>query len=143
MGTGGKMKEEVSEVLQQYLHRDVRLRVWYGNPDTGKAWPEEFDVVGYVGRSTAFREENKIYLLVHSRRSMGGPAMLVDHIVRIDRTDTGRTLYEHAHFDPGTYTIDGTEVERDGDLVARFGSRREAEKYVQFMRGERYTKGGK
>lgn len=55
-------------------------------------WNEQFDVTGYVGRSTG---PIKVPLLIHNRRSLGGPAILDHCIIGVRETGKdGRLLYQ-------------------------------------------------
>lgn len=137
-----------------YAKRDSdggRVRIWYGDTETGRAWQEEHDVLGYVGRSTG---EHKIPLLVYSRRSRGGGAILTENIVRIDSTDGG-TIYKHPTFSSGFDhgRVGSTPPDRDGgrsrpfsvvnddgEYVAAFESEAQALRWLAFMRGDRYSK---
>lgn len=129
-----------------YSNRD-RVRVWYGDSVTGRAWLEENDVLGYIGRSTG---KIKAPLLIANKSSMGGGALLDHCIVRIDTTK-GRTLYKHPNFQSGT---EGSKIIRgsrnpgfpfavqnpEGDNYACFSTEEKAKNWLAFMRGERYQK---
>ena len=128
--------DAVKRVLENAMHSRRRLRLFYGDAVTGKDWGEEYDVLGYIGRSGG---NVKIPLLVNNRRSLGGPAILDHCIVKI--MDGRRTLYEHPHYDAGHYEInDDHEVARDGETVARFKSHKQAANYVAYMLGQRSRK---
>lgn len=121
-----------------------RVRVFYGDTQTGKAWAEENDVSGYVGRSCG---RVKVPLLIANSRSMGGGAMLSHCIVAIVRTSDKKCIYKHPTFDAGEWRIappsaDGfaAEVLHNGKVHARFKSEESANRYCQFMRGERFNK---
>lgn len=135
--------EQVARALTNAKFTGTRVRIWYGDTTTGKAWPEEHDIIGYVGNSTG---SIKAPLLVHNKRSMGGPAILDQCIVRIDTT-RGYTLYKHTSFTTGdwrlSYTPMGVAVIKDGGTHAVFNedkSEHKARLYIAFMRGERYSK---
>ncbi len=119
-----------------------KIRVFYGDPDTGRSWHEENDVAGMIGRSMG---PIKVPLMLKSRRSDGGPALL-DHCVVAVVSGPGRFDYRHPGFDPGKWSwkqeIDGKYVEAaycDGQLHARFGKAGQAARYCEFMRGERLS----
>lgn len=132
---------EIMYALLQAYESGRRIRLWYGDPDTGSAWPEEHQVTGYVHRSTGPRQ---IFILVHNRRSTGGGGILGRCIVRIDYTDTGETIYQHPDFDSGFWTI----YQRGDDVIvglntyrhARFPDWDRARRYVHFMKGYRYNR---
>lgn len=101
---------EVIRILEHArLNRD-RLHVSLGfteGPSIGQDWLEENDVYGFIGRSTG---TIKIPLLIHNRRSLGGPGLLDHCIVRI-RTSTGnRVLYQHP-----SYHHDDLEIRRKSE----------------------------
>lgn len=102
--------QQVRDVLADHLrtrsHQEaIRLRILYGNTQTGEAWITEeyrqkFDVrsdgeIGYIGRSTG---QYKIPLAVYNASNIGGSAILTDCIVRIETTRGGRVLYSHPNF---------------------------------------------
>lgn len=142
----------VQKTLERaYSLRDTeagRVRIWYGDTETGRAWQEEHDVLGYVGRSTGVQ---KVPLLVFSRRSTGGGAILTEKVVRVDWTDGG-TIYKHPTFSSGFEhgrvgtTPSGRDggrsrpfsvVNDDGEYVAAFDREESARRWLAFMRGDR------
>lgn len=138
-----------------YARRDSdegRIRIWYGDTDTGRAWQEEYDVLGYVGRSMGTQ---KVPLLIFSRRSIGGGAILTEKIVRIDWVKGAHALYKHPTFSSGFErarigtTPPGRDwgssrpfsvVNDDGEYVASFERETQARRWLEFMRGDRYSK---
>lgn len=139
------LKSEALQAVERAYAAKYRVRIWYGDTETGQAWPEEWDVTGYIGRSTAYKEEDKIFLLVNNRRSLGGPGLLMDCIVRIDTTN-GRTLYKHSTFSAGQWGFsvdpDSSEfiVHHNGKAHAKFPDPVKASRYIDFMTGKRYSK---
>lgn len=128
-----------------------RVRIWYGDTETGRAWPEECDVLGYVGRSSGVQ---KVPLLIFDRRSSGG-AILTEKIVRIDWVEGADSLYKHPTFSSGFEharigaTPPGRDwgrsrpfsvVNDDGEYVAAFERETQARRWLEFMRGDRYSK---
>lgn len=69
-----------------------KLRLHYGDLTTGRDWLEENDVVGFIGRSTGIQ---KAPLILKSKRSDGGPAVLDQCIVRLADANTGEELWRH------------------------------------------------
>lgn len=135
--------QEVRSAILQAHRLGGRVRVFYGSQETGEAWPEENDVSGCIGRSTG---RVKVPLIVAPGAS-GGDAMLAHRVVAL-RSDAG-WLYRHPKFDPGTWgampgDIPGyAEVAmHNGSVHARFKKAGAAERYCQFMRGERLTRMG-
>ena len=87
--------ERVVELLEQCREDGRRIRVWYGDHDSGLSWGDEH--VGYVSRSMG---PNKIPILCHNKRSFGGCGILDDCIVRItlSRKPDENVLYQHRNF---------------------------------------------
>lgn len=133
----------VITALESARANGTRIRLWLGDANTGKAWAEEYDVIGTISRSMG---PMKIPLLIHSRRSMGGGGILTACIVAIKST-AGRWLYRHPSFDPGAYTLrpcdhpDGyTREALDAEGVhARFKSETRARNWAAFMVGDRFA----
>lgn len=133
-----KDDSKLYQVLNDCYEAKKRIRVWYGNRYEGRAWAEEYDVTGTVGRSCG--GYFNIPLLINNRRSWGGSALLVACILRIDDTATHRTLYSVENFTVGKFSIDGKEVYLDGALCRRFDTEKQANRWVDFMTGKRYSK---
>jgi hypothetical protein len=139
--------EKVKSALQLARSGDLRVRIWYGDTVTGRAWLEEHDVLGYIGVSTG---KIKAPLLIPRQNSMGGGALLDHCIVRI-MTTSGRTLYKHPNFESGT---EGARIVRGtrnpgfpfgvrnptGEIFATFSTEQKAKNWLAFMRGERFQK---
>ena len=149
--------EEYSHIVNKHLVDIIsncisyrnRVRIWYGNIQTGETWLEEYDVTGVIGRSTG--EQFKIPILVNNSRSYGGGAILTPCIVRIDDIETRAPLWkaDNFHF-PGFRIVEkdgeypyGVEVKKDGEdwkLDASFKDKSRAQRWVDFMTGKRYSK---
>lgn len=129
--------EKVKQVLELARENGLRVRLWYGDTETGKGWDEELDIIGYIGRSTG---QEKIPIILYDRKSIGGPGILTHCIVRIDTT-RGQTLYIHRKFDPGywTYSKEG-ELFKNGEYVGKNKNEKSAKRFCQFMMGHRYQK---
>ena len=93
-----KTPQDVIDVLERVRANQWRIRVHYGNPFTGQDWNESYDVSGRIGRSMG---PVKVPLLIHNARSLGGPAMLDQHIVRIrfaNKQHSNYDLYCHPRY---------------------------------------------
>ncbi len=143
--------DKVKTVLTECYNNQCRVRIWYGDINTGLSWLEEYDTIGTIGRSTG---QQKIPLLIKNSRSSGGGGILTNCIIRIDVIGSRRTIYEHPLFyvptlgvypnlDEDTKTKYPFIVLKYGTIQARFKSRTSAYNYIDFMTGERYTTGGK
>jgi hypothetical protein len=137
-------KTEIKNILESLVNTGKRIRLWYGD-DNGRSWEEEFDTIGYIGRSTG---PNKIPLLINNSRSYGGGAILTARIIKIVETKTKRVLYQHPNFHQYLYTAkEGSEIERytatvyrnDG-FYANCTTLTEAERLAAFMNGLRMSK---
>ena len=137
--------DEVVAILENARQNRTRLHVSLGEtggPEAGKDWLEENMVHGFIGRSTG---SIKIPLLIHNRRSLGGPGLLDHCIVRIRTSSGGRILWQHPDYHHGRLEIrqktepvtlpDGrtltVDVLRDGELHASFESIEKARRWVQ------------
>ena len=134
--------EAVRRVLENARVNRERIRVFYGDTDTGRDWCEENDTQGRVGRSTG---NIKIPLLLHNERSMGGGALLDHCVVKIMRGKC--VLYQHTRYNNGTWSIHPptssgyfASVHRDGKECAQFKKAGQAERFIAYMQGERMNK---
>ena len=46
-----KENEKLWKVLSSLVHSGRRVRIWYGDTETGRSWNEEYEVTGTIGRS--------------------------------------------------------------------------------------------
>jgi len=135
---------EVVAILESARMNRTRLHISFGEtdgPQAGRDWLEENDVYGFIGRSTG---SIKIPLLIHNRRSLGGPGLLDHCIVRIRHT-TGRrsVVWEHPQYHHGRIQIRHkaeslvvgartlqVDVLLDGQVQAAFEDMTKARKYI-------------
>jgi hypothetical protein len=116
-------------------HRNYRVRIFYGDAETGRDWLEEYDTIGYIGRSTG---SIKPPLMIANVRSICGPAILDNCIVKI--TIDKSTVYSHFNYHQPAIVADGCDVFTDGKLHAQCHSCQQADKLAAFLRGERNSK---
>lgn len=146
--------KQLQDVLESLHSTNKRVRIWYGDPDTGLCWDEEYDVMGYIGRSTG---TVKVPLLVHSRSSLGGPQLSTGRILRVDITKTGETIYKSPKYQRPVYevlnngpdsklpyvayrVVQTGEDNQELHPVAAFADFGKANRWTQFMSGNRYSK---
>lgn len=143
------VNDSLIHVLRTAYSYRFRVRIWYGDKETGRSWNEEYDTMGTIGRTTG---NIKIPILVKNSRSWGGGAVLVGNIIRIDDIEDKRTLWKVPNFhveDMKVYEIFGDEnykyrvaklSEESGkwEVQASFKTEKQAHNYIAFMRGERY-----
>ena len=143
-----KENEKLWKVLSSLVHSGRRVRVWYGDTETGRSWNVESEFAGPVGRRNG---KIAIPILIKNSRSYGG-ALLDDRIIRIDDIKEKRTIYKSDNFhveDMKVYEIFGdanykyrvaklSEDSGEWEVQANFKTEQQAHSYVAFMRGERY-----
>jgi hypothetical protein len=134
---------EVRAILDTAIANRSRLRLWYGDTETGKQWNDEYDMLGYIGRSTG---RIKIPLIIANSRSMGGPGILDNCIIAI-ATRPGVFAYKHPTLDLGKWTTGPAQSEgyleasfKDGELIGQFKKPGQAARHCGFMTGERFAK---
>ena len=136
--------DKVKQVLTSCYNRKNRIRVVYGDINTGNDWLEEYEILGYVGKSTGI---NPAPLLINNSRSFGGGAILTGSILKIVDTQTKQVLFQHEKYVMPTLTkeISGHDdylydVIHDGVLVTRFKTEKQANNYIDFMQCKRMSK---
>jgi hypothetical protein len=140
----GDTPQELRNVIERAYSTQRRVRVHYGDKDTGRVWLEELDVIGRIGRSSGWLP---CYLLCNNARSLGGGALLAERILRMQDVETKETLYKHASYKAPEFEVmsdcgaeDGYTFQvrtKGGDVQARFKTEQAARNYIAFMRGER------
>lgn len=131
----------VINALTYAYDSNTRIRLFYGDNETGCDWLEENDIVGTVGRSIG---EQKIPLLV-PQNSNGGGGILTLCIVKMQNVETGRVMYEHPLYNQNEFNIverdNGFEVRDQYHTVhARYPSKRGATRWLNFITGARSTR---
>jgi len=140
--------KEVREILDRAINarqrgEEIRLRLWYGDTETGRDWGDVYDVYGYVGRSCG---TYKIPLLIKRRDSSGGSAILDHCIIRI--TVDKQDVYHHPKFHNEGYRIEEASdgLKQSGynwsvfcgeSNVFNCKTRKQAENEVAFHEGRR------
>jgi len=87
----------VRDIKLRFIHRRTRLRLYLGDPTTGRDWDEQYDVEGAIGR-TGGRLHTPI--LLANARSIGGGEILTQNIVKIRYANKkqGGVLYQHPNY---------------------------------------------
>lgn len=127
-------------VLADAWASETRLRVYYGDTETGECWMDELDTIGRIGRSMG---TYKIPLLIKTRRSIAGGAILDHCVIRIDDVTTGRMLYQHPKFHFKEVEVRGTQVYVGGELYANTKTEGSAKRLADFLLGKRHNTGGR
>ena len=127
-------KESVINILLDAMkHRD-RIRIFFGDAESGADWCETFDTMGTIGLSCGTA---KVPLLIHSIRSTGGDAILTDSIVKITRNK--KVIYKHPNYNCNI-KIDGDYIVDDnGKNVSYFWTKDEnkRKRFFEFLKGTR------
>ena len=136
--------EKVKQVLTSCYNRKNRIRVVYGDVTTGKSYLDEYDILGYVGKSTGVKP---MPLLINNSRSFGGGSILTSSVLKIVDTQSKQVLFQHEnHVMPvltkeiSSYSDYLYDVIYDGVLVARFKTEKQANNYIDFMQCKRMYK---
>ena len=121
---------------------DKVVSILLGYSKTGRDWCEEWDTMGYVGRSTG---QVKIPLLINNSKSFGGGAILTGNIVRI--TVNKRDIYRHPKYHIGKITFKPSAYPElpygvwiNGKNHANFKTAEKAQKWAKFISGETNSK---
>lgn len=94
--------DRVIQILDGAMKNHERIRVFYGDTETGRDWCEFFDTIGYVSRSCG---NFKIPLLINNSRSIGGTSILDGNIVKI--TIDKVVVYQHPNYHLDESKFDG------------------------------------
>ena len=134
-------KESVINILLDAMkHRD-RIRIFFGDAESGADWCETFGTMGTIGLSCG---PNKVPLFKHYVRSMGGICCIfrneeisTDSIVKITRNK--KVIYQHPNYNCDI-KIDGDYiVDNNGKNVSYFWSKDEnkRKRFFEFLKGTR------
>ena len=141
---GDNTNEKVKQVLTSCYNRKNRIRIVYGDVITGKSYLEEYEILGYVGKSTGIKP---IPLLINNSRSFGGCGILTGSILKIIDTKTKQVLFQNDKFIEPILTKEISshdsylyDVIYNGESVARFKTEKQANNYIDFMQCKRMSK---
>lgn len=133
----------VAAALEAARNNNQRIRLFYGDQSTGRDWMEAHDTMGYVHRSSG---EIKAPILLASKRSIGGGAILTRCVVRI--TIGGIETYRHPAYHQDELTLRELSEElifpyqiyAADRNIANFKTMLQAQRYIAFIKGERNSK---
>ena len=136
-----KTQNGVAALLNNLAMSKQRIRLVYGDIDTGKDWLQEYEVLGSIGKSNG---SNQIPLLISNSRSTGGGAILEDCILKIVDVKSKKVLYQHDKYLAPKFdivpSIIGYSVTVDGNVQANFKTIKQAQNYIDFMLCKRMSK---
>lgn len=136
-------KDEVCKALNAAMKSRKRVRIYYGNQKTGECNLDEFDIMGYVGRSTG---KYKIPILCNNSRSMGGSPIADSLILRITMSAGKEELYKADNFHFPQLKVEGRQIQRYNEAdnawygVALCDDEKQAKRLKDFWLGKRNTK---
>lgn len=134
--------DDVIRILETAREKGDRVRIFYGDRETGAGWHEMHDVIGTIGRSCGII---KIPLLIRTARSYGGGGILDSSIMAISKDR--KFLYKNPKYNPlieygpsendefpfEVYDLHGNEGKKN---IINAKSEEEAKAYVAFFKGE-------
>lgn len=114
----------INQLENARLNR-YRIRLFYGDINTGRDWLEVYNTIGYIGRSTG---KIKIPILIYNSRSLGGGAILDHCIIKI--TVDRETVYKNKNYQTPEFYIEESTLNnkpwfhlyRKGENVPYFGN---------------------
>ena len=98
---------KVINTLEWARCNNKRIRIFYGDKKTGRDWCEAYGTIGKVGRSSG---KVRIPILLRTRRSNFGAAILDDCIVKI--TCDHEIMYQHPNYHM-PLKLDGNQIVDD------------------------------
>lgn len=131
--------ETLKNVVITLLNTDTRIRVFLMMNDTGNYIPEEYDIMGYVRKTSS----GGYPLLVNNRRSLGG-GIFPYNVGKIIDTKTKKVLFINPSFKMGEFNLthddNNYSVSHNDTIIAIFKEQEKAIKFISFMKGERNSK---
>jgi hypothetical protein len=128
---------EVTLLLERFRRLGKEVRIFFGDPNTGRDDLEEDGVLGFVSRAA---DDPKVSILLENGETWGEP-ILTHRIVKLMDAKDRSVLWEHPSYKaprmvvvPGKYGR-GFSVNVDGKSYAGFNSKPGASKWVMFMNG--------
>lgn len=134
----------VRREIDYAIANNRRVRLFLGDPKTGRDWAEEHDVMGYVSRSMG---PMRTPILLARSSSHGGGSILCANVLKIVDIQARRVLYQHARYSaPKLRLVDqggGTDVYRDDmagkpEVLARCDTHDKAQAYADFILGKTF-----
>ena len=130
----------VNIITYLYLTKD-KVRLYYGNNETGEVSLDEYDLYGTIGKSTGII---KVPLLIPKINSISGSAISTSLIVGIARTKDKKFVYKANNFKLPVLKLSKSSVEgfthevsvlkgNSYEVTARFRSLKSAERYMKLF----------
>ena len=126
--------KKIVSILDDAIINRKRLKLDYGNTETGESWNECYDIIGGIGRSIG---SIKIPLLILTSRSYKGGALLDSCIIKITDVKTGNVIYKNQNYKEKVFNIVPSDlpdytvnVNINGKLYSRHKSERSAKMLI-------------
>lgn len=134
--------DELILVLEDARINGRRIRLFYGDDETGIDFLEEYDIIGRIGRTGGIV---KSPILLKRENSSGGPLISADIVLKVTDAKTKKVLYQHPMYQEPYFVIRKNESKKMYDLIYNgqthavfpFGEEQRMENYIKFMKGER------
>jgi hypothetical protein len=138
--------DQVVKILEAARRSALRLRLFYGDPATGKAEPQKLDVLGTISRTNAPYRRAKLVANATAAGGGDGGVIPTASIVAIKGVQGHTWIYRHPGFSVGEITVGKSDfatteaaVYVDGRVHTR-GARASMERLAAFLKGERMSR---
>lgn len=150
---------KAAKALNTAYTQENLVRIFLGDPQTGRDWCEEFEAIGFVGRSSGVL---KVPLLLEAYRASAntfessafGGAILCKNVLRIVDVLSSTDLYRHPLYQTPDLAVVGASEDmrkigyffsvvrhfgphEDSQCVANFKDESQAIEHVAFLQGLR------
>lgn len=131
----------VKAYLEAYRKAGAKVRLFFGDIETGRDWLSEHEVLGRISRTMG---PLKAPILV-TDKSNGGGIILSACILKIVDAESKAIVWVHRNYQEPKFDLKssstepgyGAEVWVDGSVHARFKSEAQAMLWMDFMKGNR------
>lgn len=136
---------KVQKLLESYRRSGNLVRLFCGDPETGRDWMNEWDMVGRIGRSGGTMKVPLMISLEEDSDGFGGGAICTANVLRMMDVGSGKEVYRSERYQapqidvlPKVPQTDGYgwTALRDGKTEANFKTAFEAHEWAAYMRGE-------
>lgn len=84
--------DRLIEIIENIREKKTRIRIEYGDVNTGRSWGEVHDISGTIARTMG---PVKCPILLYNSRSTGGGIILTDCILEIRKSKGKELIYRH------------------------------------------------
>lgn len=129
--------QNLINVLERARKNRQRIKLYLGDPKTGKDWHEEHETVGYIGLSRG--TEARYPILVYNERSYGGGSLMDNCIVKIKEAKGKCVLYKVANYQAPVIDIvpsDLSEYQYNTNINGQLHGRHKSLKSAQICKAK-------